>query len=68
MQCPGLPGWQVNNLLFGIDELCAQSCVDLCDEVSTTCVSGWIQHASPQIECLTHSLTQVVLTSCSTDR
>ena len=32
-------------------------------EVSTTCVSRWIQWSIRALKCLTHPLTQVVLTS-----
>jgi hypothetical protein len=33
------------------------------NEVSTTCVSRWIQESTPRVEYLTHPLTRVVLTS-----
>ena len=45
------------------DRRCPLCCcpADACKEVSTTCVSRWIQYES-RVESLTHPLTQVVLT------
>ena len=40
-----------------------QVCDGRNDEVSTTCVSGWIRISTETVECPTHPLTQVVLTA-----
>src|SRR5438093_11514200 len=34
-----------------------------CSEVSTARVSGWVNGSNPRVECLTHPLTRMVLTS-----
>jgi hypothetical protein len=44
------------------------NCFNAGNEVSTTCVSRWIQHSIREFECLTHPLTRAVLTSCSHER